>query len=76
MEKNTEKTNNAKSTRDKKDIKEIRMDLGLSQGEFAKRFNIPRRTIENWEQGKSVPKDYIISLIERVIELEEKSDVR
>lgn len=58
---------------DKNTIREIREGLGLSQSEFSKKFNIPRRTIENWEQGKSIPKAYIVSLILKVVKLEEQS---
>ena len=32
-------------------VKEIRSKLNLSQTEFSKTFNIPLRSIQNWEQG-------------------------
>lgn len=48
------------------DIKEIRQRCGDTQAEFAKRFNIPKRTIENWEEGKTRPPNYVVELIERV----------
>ncbi len=41
----------------------MRRMLDSSQIAFAKYFGIPRRTIENWESGTSVPPQYIISLL-------------
>lgn len=37
------------------DVKGIRKKLGLTQAEFAKHFGLSRRTIEQWEQGRTVP---------------------
>lgn len=36
-------------------IKRIRWQLGLSQEEFASRFEIPIGTLRDWEQGRSQP---------------------
>ncbi|MDP1909679.1 MAG: helix-turn-helix domain-containing protein [Hyphomicrobium sp.] len=36
-------------------IKRIRWQLGLSQDEFARRFEIPIGTLRDWEQGRSQP---------------------
>ena len=33
----------------------IRRRLGLSQTELARRIDVPRETIRNWEQGKRYP---------------------
>lgn len=33
----------------------IRRRLGLSQTELARRIDVPRETIRNWEQGKRSP---------------------
>jgi transcriptional regulator with XRE-family HTH domain len=46
------------------DIREMRNKLGDTQTEFAKRYNIPFRTIQNWETGLRNPPEYIISLLE------------
>lgn len=32
-------------------IREMRVSLGNTQGEFAARYNIPFRTVQNWETG-------------------------
>ena len=37
-------------------VRQIRTRLVLSQAEFARRMNVSRRTIQDWEQGKRVPK--------------------
>ena len=33
----------------------VRRRLGLTQVEFARRIDVPRETIRNWEQGKRCP---------------------
>ena len=49
-------------------IREMRNRLGDTQSEFAARYNIPFRTIQNWETGIRKPPEYIINLLERRIE--------
>lgn len=45
-------------------IREMRMQLGISQSDFAARYKIPFRTIQNWETEKRIPPRYIIDLLE------------
>lgn len=45
-------------------IREMRMSLGDTQSEFAARYNIPFRTIQNWEAGVRKPPEYVMSLLE------------
>ena len=45
-------------------IREMRMLLGDTQSEFAARYNIPFRTIQNWETGVRTPPEYMVSLLE------------
>ena len=45
-------------------IREMRTALGETQGEFAARYHIPFRTIQNWEAGVRTPPDYIVDLLE------------
>lgn len=48
-------------------IKKLRSKLGYTQTEFSKRYNIPFRTIQNWESGVRIPPKYIIDFLnERV----------
>lgn len=44
-------------------IKEMRELTGLTQKEFAKKFDIPLGTLRRWEYGESKPAPYIIKLI-------------
>ena len=48
-------------------IKELRELTGLSQTAFSKKYNIPKRTIENWETGTRKPPAYVLELLESVI---------
>lgn len=48
-------------------IKEMRSLLGLTQSEFAARYEIPFRTVQNWETGKRKPAEYILALLEHRI---------
>lgn len=49
------------------DIREMRLELGDTQSAFANRYNIPFRTIQNWETGVRKPPEYIVSLLERQV---------
>ena len=53
-----------------KTIKELREGLGLSQAKFAERFYLSVRTLQNWEQGYRETPEYVIKLIEKIIESE------
>lgn len=48
-------------------IKEMREMLGLSQQKFGDKYNIPRRTVQDWEYGKMTPPDYVMQLLERCV---------
>jgi len=52
-------------------IKELRASTGMTQSEFGKYFNIPMRTIQNWEGGKRNCPKYLVELIEYKLEKEE-----
>lgn len=53
-------------------LKGIRSLTGLSQKKFAEKYDIPTRTIENWETGSRVPPEYVLKLLERVVEMDMK----
>ena len=44
-------------------IKEIRQYTGLTQAEFARRYGIPKRTVENWEAGTRACPEYTVRLL-------------
>lgn len=48
-------------------IREMRTRMGNTQSEFAARYNIPVRTIQNWEAGVRKPPEYIVDLLEQRI---------
>lgn len=53
-------------------IKEIRQILGLTQEEFAKKYEIPVSTIKGWESSATSSRyrecpPYVLKLLERVI---------
>ena len=48
-------------------VKKIRGVTRLSQKEFAEKYEIPQRTLENWEAGRRTPPDYVLKLLMRVI---------
>lgn len=44
-------------------IKEIRQSTGLSQGKFCDLLNIPKSTLQDWEQGNRQCPAYVAELI-------------
>ena len=54
-------------------IKELRKKTGLSQSRFAAKFEIPVRTLQQWEQGISAPPEYLIRMMAYIMRLEEKN---
>lgn len=52
------------------DIKEIRKLTGLTQKDFATRYNIPKRTIEDWERGVRNCPEYVTQLLERCVKMD------
>ena len=55
-------------------ITEIRAISGLNKTKFAEKYNIPYRTLQDWESGKNKPPTYVELLLEKVVryEFEEK----
>ena len=53
-------------------IRELRVNSGMSQREFAANFNIPVSTLRKWEHGDAKPADYIVELIARQLPNREK----
>lgn len=48
-------------------MKELRELSGLTQKEFSEKFRIPKRSLENWEYGKSDPSPYIPYMIATIL---------
>lgn len=51
-------------------IKEMRQQLGDTQHEFSERYQIPFRTIQNWESGLRTPPEYVIALLEERVRVD------
>ena len=48
-------------------ILQIRKRTGLSQAKFCEKYEIPKRTLENWEQGSRECPEYLVKLLDRVV---------
>ena len=53
-------------------IKELRDRTGMSQRAFAERFGIPVRTLQEWEQERREPPEYVVAMVGRILDLENK----
>ncbi|MBR4515199.1 MAG: helix-turn-helix domain-containing protein [Lachnospiraceae bacterium] len=51
-------------------IKELRMKTGLSQSQFAKKYKFTTKQVQSWEQGWRNTPEYVLYLLERVIDLD------
>ena len=57
------------------ELKEMRKLLGLSQAAFGKKYNIPVRTIEQWESGRRKAPIYVLELLERVVTEDSEAEI-
>ena len=51
-------------------MKDFRLSTGLSQSKFAEYFGLPIRTLQEWEQGRRNPPEYLLELLKRIWKLE------
>lgn len=56
------------------DSERIRNMLGVSRAEFSRRYDIPIRTLEEWDAGRRVPPKYVVNLLERVVKEDMKDN--
>jgi DNA-binding transcriptional regulator YiaG len=57
------------------EIRTLRVQAGMTQREFSEYLNIPLRTIQEWEQGRRIPPEYVVELIRyKVEEVEEDTE--
>lgn len=54
-------------------IQEIRKETGLSRAAFSKKYEIPVRTLEEWEAGRRKPPAYVLKLLEGATAADRKS---
>jgi len=57
------------------DVKALRHDLGMSQEQFALRYNLDLDAVQNWEQGRRAPERAVLSYL-RVIKADPKTAAR
>ena len=55
-------------------IKKLRSATGLSQSKFAAIFNIPVKTIQSWESESRKPPDYVIDMMEKILDYKRKEE--
>jgi putative transcriptional regulator len=48
------------------DVRALRLKLGMSQEQFARRYNLDLDALQNWEQGRRLPERAVLSYL-RVI---------
>lgn len=53
-------------------ITEIREMLGISRAEYARRYHIPLRTVEDWEYGRRKPPVWLPYILERLAKMDMK----
>lgn len=51
-------------------LTELRNSSGMSRKEFCEYFQIPYRTVQDWELGKRKMPDYLLQLIAYKLEIE------
>ena len=54
------------------DIRKLRISKGMSQAEFAEYFNIPKTTLQGWEQGRRIPPEYVLQMMKKILDFEDK----
>ena len=48
-------------------VRALRQKAGLTQAAFAALYEIPKRTLENWEAGVRTPPPYVVRLLEAAV---------
>ena len=57
-----------------KSMKELRESTGLNRKEFCEKFDIPYRTMTEWELGHRIAPPYVYRLLSYYVEMQEKMD--
>ena len=50
------------------EVRELRLQTGLSQSKFAKMFDIPVSTLKDWEQERRNPPAYVINMMRTILQ--------
>lgn len=57
-------------------IKELRESTGMNRKEFCDYFQIPYRTVTDWERGNRHAPEYVLRLLEYYIRMEGMHKIR
>ena len=55
---------------EKMEIKELRESTGMNRKEFCKYFEIPYRTVTEWERGTRKMPDYVLRLLAYTVKMD------
>lgn len=50
------------------DVRELRLQAGLSQSKFAKMFEVPVSTLKDWEQKRRNPPAYVVNMMKTILQ--------
>lgn len=56
-------------------LQKLRQDAGMSRADFCRMFDIPVRTVEQWDSGKCEPAIYTLKMLITLMENCQKSDI-
>ena len=48
-------------------IRAVRHSTGLSQAAFSNAYEIPRRTLQDWEAGRRIPPVYVLKMLDLIV---------
>lgn len=54
-----------------KTFAELRKNFGMSIMDISKRFGVPYRTVQDWNAGRRNPPQYVLEMMEEILENEE-----
>ena len=50
------------------EVRELRLQTGLSQSKFAKMFDVPVPTLKDWEQERRKPPVYVVNMMRTILQ--------
>ena len=53
------------------EIKRLRTNMGMNRKEFCDYYNIPYRTVTDWEAGKRKMREFVLELMEFKADVEQ-----
>lgn len=55
-------------------LRELCSKYGYTQTEIAKRFGIPLRTVQHWAEGTRKPPQYVLDMMEEILERRDRHE--